>query len=104
MLMFLTILFISTLSLAVTSLAFAISESDRKPSLDAQPDRKPTLDPPRFFAGDVAGPSDPSRLPLEVVLTQIERHVRLEQAAAETFLAVPSPETLHSRTPSAFVN
>ena len=39
-------------------------------------------------------------VPLEVLLLQIERHVRLEQAAAESFIHLPSPEALNLRTQS----
>jgi len=41
---------------------------------------------------------------IEVLLLQIENHVRLEQAAAESFLAFPSQALLHSKTTSPFVN
>ena len=36
--------------------------------------------------------------------SQIENHVRLEQAAAECFLESPNPSLLHSRTISTLVN
>jgi hypothetical protein len=37
-------------------------------------------------------------------LLQIENHVRMEQAAAESFLASPTNAQLHSKTTSPFVN
>ena len=43
-------------------------------------------------------------VPLEVLLLQIERHVRLEQAAAESFIHLPSPEALNLRTQSPLVH
>jgi hypothetical protein len=50
-------------------------------------------------------PTIPYRqVPIEVLLLQIENHVRLEQAAAESFLACPTQAQLHSKTTSAFVN
>ena len=60
----------------------------------------------RFFTDSVAKqPAMPSRqVPIEVLLLQIENHVRLEQAAAESFLAFPTHDQLHSKTPSPFVN
>ncbi len=60
----------------------------------------------RFFTDSVAKPTAmPSRqVPIEVLLLQIENHVRLEQAAAESFLAFPTHDHLHSKTPSPFVN
>ena len=53
---------------------------------------------PRFFV-------DPaSRVPIEALLLQIENHVRLEHAAAESFMEHPNPALLHSRTTSSLVN
>jgi hypothetical protein len=46
----------------------------------------------------------PSRIPIEALLAQIEKHVRLEQAAAESFVEFPTPAMLHSKTTSPFVN
>jgi hypothetical protein len=43
-------------------------------------------------------------VPIEVLLLQIENHVRMEQAAAEVFLAFPSQARLHRKTTSPFVN
>jgi hypothetical protein len=62
--------------------------------------------PTGFFMGRVAKPTTmPSRqVPIEVLLLQIENHVRLEQAAAESFLAFPTHDHLHSKTPSPLVN
>jgi hypothetical protein len=39
-----------------------------------------------------------------VLLSHIERHVRLEQAAVEAYLDVPTRDTLHSRTASPLLN
>ncbi|MFZ0772622.1 MAG: hypothetical protein WCA49_00285 [Candidatus Sulfotelmatobacter sp.] len=64
----------------------------------------------RFFSNRVAAPPPvpalkvPIQVPIEVLLLQIENHVRLEQAAAESFLAFPSQALLHSKTTSPFVN
>jgi hypothetical protein len=49
--------------------------------------------------GDVTRP-----VPIDVLLLQLERHVRLEQAAAESFLMAPTVENLHSRTSSPLVH
>ena len=66
--------------------------------------------PARFFS-DRAGATptvppvvSPQQVPIEVLLLQIENHVRMEQAAAEMFLAFPSQARLHSKTTSPFVN
>lgn len=100
MLMFLSIL---TAGIAVT-LACAALLSSLEPKRTAPPEIELAVSPPRFFGGDVAPAPDPSRLPIEVVLSQIERHVRLEQAAANVFLEQATPESLHAPTASPFVN
>ncbi len=46
----------------------------------------------------------PGRVPIEALLLQIERHVQLEQAAAESFHFAPTVEALHSRTMSPLVH
>lgn len=103
MVMFLMVLSLSVFGLAVCALAFgAATRSERKPAAQTQPTI--ALAPERFF-----GESRPSfhrqpNVPLEVLLLQIERHVRLEQAAAESFLHLPSPESLNLRTQSPLVN
>ncbi len=57
-----------------------------------------TLPAARFFVEDM--PDVSAQVPIEVLLLQIERHVRLEQAAAESFVDLPTRELLHSRTSS----
>jgi hypothetical protein len=37
-------------------------------------------------------------------LAQLENHVRLEQAAAESYMRAPNAALLHSRTISTLVN
>lgn len=54
---------------------------------------------PRFMSASVAA-SD--RVPLEALLAQLERHVRLEHQAAESFLRNPTSESLHRHAPSSF--
>jgi hypothetical protein len=62
--------------------------------------------PPRFFSDNAATPAAIAtpQVPIEVLLLQIENHVRMEQAAAESFLAFPTHDHLHSKTPSPFWN
>ena len=64
--------------------------------------------PARFFSNRVfvppVVPSLQVQVPIEVLLLQIENHVRMEQAAAESFLASPTHALLHSKTTSPFVN
>jgi hypothetical protein len=89
--------------LAVSSLAFsaACRRGEEVPELQRETSRTPAAAPPRFFAADMAITlSAPPKLPIEALLLQIENHVRLEHAAAESFLAAPDPVLLHSRTVS----
>ena len=64
----------------------------------------------RFFSDRAAAiPAVPpvvpaSQVPIEVLLLQLENHVRMEQAAAESFIAFPSQDRLHTKTTSPFVN
>jgi hypothetical protein len=46
----------------------------------------------------------PWQVPIEVLLLQLENHVRLEQAAAESFVEFPTYALLHSKTTSRFMN
>jgi hypothetical protein len=54
--------------------------------------------PPRFFATDiplsVPRPSA-SSVPIELLVLEIERHVRQEQEVAKSFHLSPTAETLH---------
>lgn len=52
----------------------------------------------RFFMLRPAAPADATRATADALVLQIERHVRLERAAAEAFLQFPSVEALHMRT------
>jgi len=105
--MFLMALCMSMLGLAVTAIAFGAATRPEKSSSPVQPELRPvkTVAPGRFFSDRVASPNSPaSYVPTEVLLAQIESHVRLEQAAAQSFLESPSHTQLHSKTTSAFVN
>jgi hypothetical protein len=61
--------------------------------------------PERFFSDRVIGaiPAH-TQVPIEVLIQQIESHVRMEQAAAESFVRFPSDARLHTKTPSPLVN
>jgi hypothetical protein len=120
MVMFLLVACTALFGLAVTALAFGAATREA-----GLPERRlePTLPlaPSRFFvnpagAADLAGmgtsplsdtrvplESD-TRVPIEVLLLRLERHVRLEQAAAEAFLDLPTVASLHSRTASPLVH
>jgi hypothetical protein len=96
------------IGLAVTGMAFAAATRPETLRPDAPPEQvavKPA--PSRFFSERLTpsapGPA-PIQVPIEVLLLQIENHVRLEQAAAESFIAYPTDAQLHSKTTSPLVN
>lgn len=94
---------LSLLGVAVSASLFAAVTRDETSSHDGPRPRKeiqPAL-PARFFA-DGQKPTAP--VPVEVLVLQLERHIRLEQAAAEAFLHQPTRESLHSRTVSPLVH
>ncbi len=86
--------------ISVGLFAAAMRSDDRS---EARVERALPIGPPRFFLQERPAASAP-RVPIEVLLLQIERHVRLEQAAAESFLDSPTPKSLHSRTTSPLVH
>jgi hypothetical protein len=104
MVMFATILIMSLLAVAVCAVAFsAATRSEAHPELE--PERRLTLEPPRFFASPAAVKAAAAPgVPVELLLSQIERHVRLEQAAAEAYLELPTRDSLHTRTPAPRLN
>ena len=60
----------------------------------------------RFFAPQsTVGEIEPWKdIPMELFLSQLERHIRLEEAVAESFLQRPDVNSLHARTTSSFQN
>lgn len=99
--MFLMVAAMSLLGVAVCAALFAAATREvRMP--EAQVAEQPSREMPRFFAGQPH--IQPGRVPIEALLLQIERHVQLEQAAAESFHFSPTVESLHSRTMSPLVH
>jgi len=102
----------SVFGLGIAALAFGAATRSASSDSAVQPQLplvKPVA-PGRFFS-DRAGVTPtvppvlpPRQVPIEVLLLQIENHVRMEQAAAESFLAFPTHALLHSKTTSPFVN
>jgi hypothetical protein len=98
--------------LGIAALAFGAATRSESSDSPAQPQPslvKPVV-PARFFSDHAAVTPTvppaipPQQVPIEVLLLQIENHVRMEQAAAEVFLAFPSQARLHRKTTSPFVN
>ncbi|HEY3440266.1 MAG TPA: hypothetical protein VGK29_05925 [Paludibaculum sp.] len=105
--MFLMAICLSMLGFAVTAVAFGAATRSAETAPEEQPVQQPVVEiaPARFFADDATIPamSMQARVPIEALLLQIDNHVRLEQAAAESFLAYPTAALLHGRTISTLV-
>lgn len=103
MIMLLMGLALAMFGFAVTAAAFgAATRTERNTDTPVQPHIE--LAPGRFFADSPRSFHRQPEVPLEVLLLQIEQHVRLEQAAAESFISLPSPEVLNCRTESPLVH
>jgi hypothetical protein len=90
------------MGLAVSGLLFAAATRDRSgEAASTAPAEALQPAPSTFFAEQKL---DAPPVPVEVLLLQIESHVRMEQAAVESFLAMPSVETLHTKTLSPLVH
>lgn len=96
----------SLLGVAVCVALFAAATQSERQREEARPAATLSvpLAPPAFFIDDRQPTAAAPRVPLEVLLLQLERHVRLEQAAAESFLNLPTSESLHSPTTSPLMN
>jgi len=93
--------------LAVAAVAFGAATRPESSAPKVQPALPAVkVTPARFFSDYVVPPIPPQqpRVPIEVLLQQIENHVRVEQAAAESFVEFPTHALLHSKTTSPFVN
>jgi hypothetical protein len=98
--MFLTIAALSLLATGVSAALFlAAAGSTKSPEHRS---RSKAVQPSLSFFGETRQIAP--QVPVEVLLLQIERHVRLEQAAAESFVDLPTRELLHSRTASPLVH
>jgi hypothetical protein len=106
--MFLMGLCVAVVGVVFVALAFGAAMRSEPWNTTAQPELPlvKAVAPARFFSDRAPVPTvvPPVQVPIEVLLLQIENHVRLEQAAAESFLAFPSQALLHSKTTSPFVN
>ena len=97
---------LSLLGVGVSAALFAAATRGVDEAPQARPSRAPVLPAPQFFAAAAtdAAPIPQPRVPIEVLLLQLERHVQLEQAAAESFMIRPTREALYSRTASPLVH
>ena len=101
---------LSLFGLAVVCLAFGaatrgVDEKTRVAPALPKEAVQAAASPAHFFVDRPVLPAAArSRVPIEALLLQLESHVRLEQAAAQSFLESPNASLLHSRTASPFVN
>ena len=110
--MFLMGLCLSVFGMAIAAVAFGAATRSRSsdPTVQPQLPMVKAVAPAHFFwernaVSATVPPAVPTwQVPIEVLLLQIENHVRMEQAAAESFLAFPTQALLHSKTTSPFVN
>ena len=100
--MFLSVAVISLLGVAVAAVLFKAAIHEAPPPALSSDESLLSL-PPRFFLDDRAPGTRPV-VPIEVLRLQIERHVRLEQAAAEAFQDFPTAEALQTLTTSPLVH
>ena len=99
---------VSAFGMAVVALAFRAATRPES----SQPAMRPDLpsveaaSSARLIPNGVAVPATlpHPRVPIELLLLQIENHVRLEHAVAESFIEFPSEALLRCKTTSPFVN
>lgn len=106
MVMLLMALCMAMFGVAVCALAFGAATRGSENQVAVPAQEALPVEASRFFVEHVPVPTSlptPS-VPIEVLLAQIERHVRLEHAAAESFIDFPTAESLHCRTMSPLVN
>lgn len=94
--MFLMVLTLSVVGVLVSGILFAAAT--REPRGAAAVGAFDAPDEERFFMLRPPVRAAGSRGAAEALVLQIERHVRLERAAAEAFLQFPTVESLHMRT------
>jgi len=79
---------------------------EREPLAARETEQRPGVAPSKFFGRRTAAAAVIESGPLsdEVLLRQLESHIRLEQAAVASFLQLPSGESLRRRSTSPLVN
>ncbi|MBL8290306.1 MAG: hypothetical protein JNN08_00645 [Bryobacterales bacterium] len=104
--MFLTILAMSIFALAIVAAAFGAATRPEQSTQPPKPKHETVVPLPaaRFFTDFTIDTRDPHpHVPVEALLLQIENHIRLEHAAAESFVVSPSSALLHSKTVSRLI-
>ena len=102
------VLTLCALSFVLTVVSAFVLSAAMHPDAAAPPvpENRQLVEKPRFFKADMTYPMSvtASPVPVEVLLRQIEQHIRLEQAAAESFHLCPTPESLHTHTSSPLMH
>ncbi len=101
--MFLVALFTCVFGLAVCVIGFGIAsrtEEEEQP----QPSDGVFIPPAQFFLDDIPSAPSPAPVSADLLMLQLELHVRLEQAAAEAFVGLPTAEILHAPTASPLMH
>lgn len=103
--MFLSVLVLSLVGVLVSAVLFAAAMPQPQDPMSTRETAR-VVHAGRFFVDDRRRelPTAISPVPIEVLLLQLERHVRLEQAAAESFHWSPTPEALHMHTVSPLMH
>jgi hypothetical protein len=102
--LFLMVAAMSLLGVAASVALFAAATHDERAPRPGAFEETVLLGTPRFFAAGARAPQPPPLVPIEVLLLQIQRHVQLEQAAAESFHHYPTAQALHMQTLSPLVH
>jgi hypothetical protein len=101
----LTLVGLSVVLTFVSAVLLASVLRDEPPER-SNPRIQPDAGRPAFFGYDVPRRrgNTASTVPVEVLLLQLERHVRLEHAAAESFHLSPTAAALHMPTASPLIH
>lgn len=102
--LFLMVAAMSLLGVGASVAIFAAATHDQRTPRHETLEETVLLGAPRFFAADPPAVRPADAVPIEILLLQIERHVQLEQAAAESFHHYPTAQALHMPTSSPLVH
>lgn len=91
---------ICVLGVMVTVLIFSLAMGSRDEEKDATASRTATEPSEAFFLEESADSEPSPEVPTNALLLELERHVRMEQEAAKTFLRGPNADSLHAPSDS----
>ncbi|MFG1691468.1 hypothetical protein ACGF5M_04875 [Gemmatimonadota bacterium] len=98
--MFLVALFTSLFGLGIAIAGFGLATRDEEEEEPQEQPQRVSMPPGNLLPNDPPSVIPTSRLPSDLLMLQLERHIRLELAAAEAYLDSPTTEMLHARTSS----